>query len=383
MANPVTGPVEKFGGSGDMYTRYQWGFRQTRPYDQVLPYRESVGGILSRKGSFSIALDASRCVLLTRDRDVHSYNAAYNQAYARFLDRIGERATLGVTFAEGRQAFGMIAKRLGQLRAGLAAVRRFSPMGVARAFGYPEAPIRQVLRRNDKNHALSKSLADLFLELHFGWEPLVKDIQAALEVLDAPFKSVPVRGKGKAHKTRKSGGAYPASAVTAEQLMYRVSIGGEVSVTNPNLRLAQQMGLLNPFEIALELVPWSFVLGWFGNLQQYLGSFTDFAGLTFQNLYQSDRVDNVLEETWTACWGENWCTQSINDDLKQSRAIGWATVKSRDILLSVPRPKFGLKPYSLSPARAATAVSLLVQQLPTDRVQRFQPPPLRLKGYAW
>jgi hypothetical protein len=57
----------------------------------------------------------------------------------------------------------------------------------------------------------------------------------------------------------------------------------DVRVDNPNLHLAQQLGFINPLSVAWELVPFSFVVDWFGNVGQVLASFSDFAGLSQVN----------------------------------------------------------------------------------------------------
>lgn len=62
-----------------------------------------------------------------------------------------------------------------------------------------------------------------------------------------------------------------------------VTVAAGYSVSNPNIWLLERAGLLNPALVAWDLVPGSFLLNWFGNFGQILGSITDFKGLTFDN----------------------------------------------------------------------------------------------------
>jgi len=191
---------------------------------------------------------------------------------------------------------------------------------------------------------------------------MVSDIQSAVEVLDAPINRTQIRGTGRSTAELLIGLEGPAQVHKKLKCTSRVAMGAEVEVTNPNLRLAQQLGVLNPAVVALDVIPWSFVFGWAVNLQDYLSSFTDFAGLTLHKAYISKKVTCQIEWTWTSC--SPLCPPSEVPAYTQSLHKGEGIKKVREAMTSVPRPVLRVDLNPLSLTRGLTAVSLLLQKMP-------------------
>lgn len=387
MALPTSGPFVKTAGSGVDYWKWVSSYRQKRPYDLQLPFRQEHGAVTLRRGLDADGASVSRLLSFIRDSNLSGgRDIAWNKARARFLSEIGDTASLGVTLAQGRQAMSMMTVRLAQLARFARAVRSLDSKLVSRELGIPQwqahrvmlpyrdrfpqkgrkSPFGYDVKRPPKDvYERERALADLWLEFWFGWKPLVSDIQASMEVLDAPFKAVRVRGTGKHVTEAQWGGEWPATEVVKLRLVtYRCAFGADVAVTNPNLRLAQQMGILNPFVVAFELIPWSFVFGWFVNLQDYLSSFTDFAGLTLSRGYISRKVLCEVELTWRPC---EVCSESDKALYASSLIKGWAEIKERSTLTDIPRPVLRSSLFRLSPTRGLTSIALLLQQAPKVR----------------
>lgn len=195
-------------------------------------------------------------------------------------------------------------------------------------------------------------MSDLWLEFWFGWKPLVSDIYTACEVFDRPIPWSRLKGVGATDvpfRTVFDAGLWS----TKLELLSRckVSAGIQVRIKNPNVFLLNQFGLLNPALIAWDAVPWSFVLGWFVNVDSWLKSFTDFAGLETSAGYIAVKKEVFGRYSWNGypSYGSTGRGYSV------SRTVG---------LSSLPRPSLQLKELSLMPSRALTAITLLVQKLP-------------------
>lgn len=123
-----------------------------------------------------------------------------------------------------------------------------------------------------------KQLADDVLAFKFGVEPLVKDIQSFAKYIDESTDSPIVVARS------NSGGKIPIS-VSSPYMSFEGTV--EISYTikcmveNPAARSLSQFGLINPLEIAWEMVPWSFVVDWVLPVGDWLSSQTSDCGLRF------------------------------------------------------------------------------------------------------
>jgi len=136
--------------------------------------------------------------------------------------------------------------------------------------------------------AYVKKAADLNLEYTFGWTPLVQDMHAAFTSVcrdGIPDNWVSVRATDFREKISVRGASWP----TLERIdlttyaKFQTTYSANVQISNPNLWLLNRMGLVNPAVVMWDLVPWSFVVNMFGNINQMLMSMSDEVGLTLTN----------------------------------------------------------------------------------------------------
>lgn len=133
--------------------------------------------------------------------------------------------------------------------------------------------------------AYVKKAADLDLEVTFGWQPLVQDVHTALTTVmkdGIPDSWIQSRGKAFFEVSERTDTSYENQTLWA-QGVYKTTYCANVVVSNPNLWLLNRMGLINPAVVAWDLVPWSFVVGMFVNVNQMLMSMTNEVGLTLTN----------------------------------------------------------------------------------------------------
>lgn len=340
MTTPITGPHLSNIDTPTLLESKRW-FRQRRPYNLPLSFAadRSVGQLDAYGGS-----TAGSGRLFTQQWG--SSERAYAQAYARLVGQLGDNASLGISLVQWRQSADMIVNRSKQLGAFTTALYRRSPLGIASSLGISVRKVQKIL---GTRHGVSRSPANLWLEFWFGWKPMVSDIYAASEVFDQELPLVPIKGRGVELRTWETM-PEPFSKGQLYSGTTRCLIGCNVRVANPNLRLMQQFGILNPASVAFDGIPWSFVLGWFSNVNSWLGSFTDFAGLDISNGYVTDSVKVKGLDWWPDFPGRGGYVN--------------ATRLNRRLIDTIPRPSFLFKQLKFEPTRAATAISLLIQKLP-------------------
>jgi hypothetical protein len=272
---------------------------------------------------------------------------AINLARDKFLEAVREDAMLAVNLAERKQALGMITERAGQLLRFTRAIKR-GRLGDAAAALHLSS--KGIPKGTKWRHGRSASSA--FLEFHFGWEPAIKDIWTASGLLAKPVSWPKVEATGKKVsfevKATQNGGYTKITTLGK----VRATVGASVRVTDPNLWLLNQLGLLNPASVVWELIPWSFLWDWVFNMGQWLSQWTDLCGLE-------------LTDPWYTTKATAKSTLDYNYAPRDERIHVEKEAIAVRRTLGFPSVTLGRLPYKpLSGVRAATAVSLLAQQLP-------------------
>lgn len=349
MVAPVTGPFSKvtiqnrddgFGPYAVFDHRRTWS-RQKKPYNLHLGFSLELQRCLKQDSVGRYNLGNSAFFLSNYD------TFAYNKAYGKFVDAARDSASWAVNLAEYHQTLDSLVARTTQLTRFARKLHHFDFIGAAKELKLSAVP---------KGVKPRKAFANNFLEYHFGWEPLVKDIGATIDIFQKPYPQN-MRVSGKGHEKYRSqfdinrGNGYHEFGLTVGEVYARID--ATVSVSNPNLLLANQMGFVNPLVVAWELVPFSFVVDWFTNVGQVIGSMSDLWGL------------NIVSSSHT----------SYQRFQKQLRYISFANGSlygSADFENAYcyrnpgigPGPSLTLRPLKpISFTRAATAISLLLQQL--------------------
>lgn len=391
MAKPIVSlPAQSLSnsvqGSGSFYW-YRQRSKQARPYGTPAPYRTisvNVTGAMRQGTGFPAGVymygdvnDSSRIVLhqpyggsATSDPFyVSAGSEAKNQALADFLGKIRSEAMLAVNWVEREQAVAMLSKRALQLARFTRALRRGDLLSAADAL-VEERYLEHRNPRKRKRYQTSKWVADSWLEFHFGWAPLVQDIFTCVNILQQPVAWPTVIGKSRHiplnyYARGTPNGPYREFVTSEVQGFCRARCGAVVSVNNPNLWLANQLGLVNPASVIWETVPFSFLVDWFLNVGQFLSQWSDLLGLRL--------VDPWTTVSWSVPYARVRYDILINNSWTSVNSSGFWLTRTLGVPVVTLKPRAAKR---LSVVRAATAISLLVQALPsrsTDWATRPNP----------
>ena len=268
-------------------------------------------------------------------------------ALAKFTGKLRKgSASLGVTAGSWGQSSSMIRTRLDQASRALSNVH-------AKLLKDPKR-----LRKIRKDGP--DPIANLVLEGEFGWRPLIQDIRSSLGVIAGD--TIPpcwITGRHRAVISDSYWSPKVADNYFGRETRERwdgsamVTVAATCSVSNPNLFLLNHLGLLNPFVVAWDLIPWSFVVGMFVNVQAMLNSLTNEVGLS------------VLNKSTTRS-----CKTTYDQHLRyvvrtKVTATGGLTIKSkwRDRTVgSHPAIKLQVRVPELNSEQLVIAASLVVQR---------------------
>ncbi|DAD49909.1 maturation protein [ssRNA phage ESE029] len=346
------------------------GTRQAKPYDKPATYEvnrvsttyaklfgdtTTHGGMAdasSYKGDYLVDPTCSMpCVS-------EEIDWAVNSAREALINELNEEAMIAVNIAERQQSINMMTNRVMQIYRFTSRLRRGDIRGAAAQLRVDPTPIRSRPKGNGRWRR-SKDYSNAWLEFHFGWEPLVKDIGACIDLLSEPIPGGVFTVKGRNTPFDKWSYRLINSSYNEYQRReikgrVRGKAGAEIYVTDPNAYLANRLGLVNPLSVVWELVPYSFVVDWFANVGQFIGQFSDLYGCTVLNpWYGWTMVVGSSRYEYHYDWGNQTHGQEVTQTALYSRRY-----------LGIPSVKLGIRPPKrLSVVRAATAIALLVQKL--------------------
>jgi len=331
-------------------------YRQPRPWLEPLPFiRNASAGEGEGAGYWGRLAAASRLSGINLD-------AEHIIAYDRLHQKLGNKANVALSAIDSGKSLLMIKNRVSSLFGAIRELKRGNIAGVARRLLGDQSRLSPSRIREIRKIS-TKDPASAWLEFTFGWVPLYQDIFAAISVLeqDFGFHSVKVSVKKPANRVYATvywdqpGGPISQSDSWTESGL--VAAGGSIRITNPNLLLARQLGLVNPAFVAWDAVPFSFVVDWFLPVGKFLDSFSNELGVELFRTYVTEK--RVLA-------GYNQLRSSSPSDPPEWKNGGQAfsVVRERRVLA---RPTLFQRARTpgISPWLLGTSVALLRQNVST------------------
>lgn len=305
----------------------------------------------------------------------------YNRLYAKFREEVmGKKSELLTASAEWNKSLEMVNQRTLWILRSLKGLKQHGPVEFVRTLSEPVAHPwtsdgleivrsrnkRARSRRRWKTRKKSKRKlqkpSDAWLEYWLGWAPAIGDIYNALDILQREFPMSHISTTvAYQREWETSSGTSPSSSFYYKRHGTGTgSLGcyADVKVHNYNLFILDQMGLINPALTAFQIIPLSFILNWFINVEQVLGALTDFAGLSLTQTGSAVRETRAVRQVGTR--------REVNSEggyTYTSLNGGANGVTCRRDPGPITAPKLGLKFDRLALTQAATSVSLLVNAL--------------------
>jgi hypothetical protein len=204
-----------------------------------------------------------------------------------------------------------------------------------------------------------------WLALQYGWKPLLSDVYGACEELAAFSTGV----KPDVYTVK-------ASASTEYEAQYEVggdgdwippvrwvgkgSVSGKGAVSarigSPTISALSSFGVVNPVQLAWELLPYSFVVDWFLPVGQFIQNCSAEDGLEFSHGYISIKYDIKWNAklTRTSYSSGSW-TGSLSGADHRATVFGM----TREALSAFPQASWPSFKDPFSPTHVANALSLL------------------------
>jgi len=215
--------------------------------------------------------------------DYSVFNSLYAQCVATLLSQVQDQSVnLGAAIGEGYQTVKLFASTARQLANAIHAVKRGDMLGAANALGVPYAGS---LKRKQRK-TITSEVSKRWLELQYGWKPLLSDLYGLLEfhankLYKAPRHKVSVSKSRKVNTTQLVPGTDWETTNQYED-NYTCKLVAYFTIADESHHDLSSLGLINPMAIAWELVPLSFVVDWAIPIGSYLSSLTATWGLTFE-----------------------------------------------------------------------------------------------------
>jgi len=254
----------------------------------------------------------------------------------------GSDFNAGVALGESREALSMITN---------SATRVYKSYRAARIGDFRNAS-RFLVEGTDRRRLGRKSVSSNWLELQYGWLPLLKDAEGAAQFLAETFE-FPLRQRYAIRSSKRQGTirtSSPASKFSDSECYSRKAIVAYLQEKD----VVKLSGLLDPLSVAWELTPYSFVIDWFIPIGNYLAARGLSQSLT--GTFVTTRKDYAR--------GANIVSARADTVLRGSGSYSYeriALTRTVSTTLSVPTPT--IKPLGdvSSWKRAANAVALLSQ----------------------
>lgn len=216
-------------------------------------------------------------------------------AKSRLFSKLKDgKINLAQAYAERKQTANLIASTATRIAGCMTSLRKGNLVQAADHLGIKASKRAARRYRYGFHRDQQKAVANQWLELQYGWKPLLQDVYGAAELLaQHAFREIQGRAVGSATARYKSSstsemlGQFPNSSGGRDKVTNWIETQMTCkyvcwySVDNELQRTVAQVGISNPALLAWELLPWSFVVDWFIPIGNYLESLDATSGMKF------------------------------------------------------------------------------------------------------
>jgi hypothetical protein len=276
----------------------------------------------------------------------------------RLLNKLAEKVRghsfdLGVNIAEASKSYGTIVDNLRSVGSALVHLKHGRLGQASRVLGRGRASQGILAQRLN-----ARDLSGRWLETQYAFLPLISQSYEAAKALE----SVTKRRKLEFTATSSMRKKIELSSTTAYDSWCPCSYSKRITAElREDISLSRSLGLINPAEIAWELVPYSFVVDWFLPVGSYIaawGVIPYLVGRFMTTERGSSKRGSIVKDSLNPT-GTAWSKYATN----KRRETLFRMSRTPSVSLSIPRPTFNKVPRALSARRIMSTVSLIHQRL--------------------
>lgn len=296
-----------------------------------------------------------------------------DKAVSRLLKNLRDSSfNAAQALAERGQTANLVASTATRVASSLRSLRRGDFSKAARDLGV--IPKKRARRRFNSQYLVDqgKAIGNAWLELQYGWKPLLSDVYGSMETLakvnsggnpNTVYKKVSgfARRYSEEHEiTNHALGSNRGVNRTDHFGSFSVSVrfGVTFAVSSPPLASLKSVGITNPLLLAWELLPYSFVVDWFLPIGNYLESLDATAGLTFVDGYVTTFTRRQFKNLTVQAYASPSGYRVVNGTTVESRRDVRCVREVLSTFPKVPMPRFK---NPLSTSHVASAMALLLQ----------------------
>lgn len=322
---------------GVQITNWTWGDRKGQP-GSIYSGPSNRGGMATPSGPFLTSPAGFARDMTWNER---------NRLSTELLMKVGSRkASYGESLGEARKTASHLGRTVSTVVRAALAARKGNWRGVANALGV-----------RNRQFFTGKSAAERWLEYQYGWLPLLGDIYDTYELLQKGFrKEKTIMSSIRVITYRHSGSEWKSDAwnerYSGQSEMKTI---GKVyySVNESTLAKWNQIGLINPLEVAWALTPYSFLIDWFLPVGNVLEALTAPIGVEFIDGYFAVRVEGGYTAYPGRLNGMRGDELAMNTLSSSSEFLAY----SREKLAGFPLPGLYVKnPFSTNHLTSALAL---------------------------